>query len=62
MFKLLGVLGLVAVVIVIVALGPLAVLWSLNQLFGLHLTYTVWNWLAALVLMSLLQNTVKIKK
>ena len=34
--------------------SPLAVIWSVNTLFGLTIAYGFWEWLAALVLLSCL--------
>lgn len=54
-FKLfggLGVVGVVIAIILLVVLWPLVVVWALNTLFGLGIAYTFWNWLAALVLIT----------
>jgi hypothetical protein len=58
---------LVAGVIVLVAgliiIGPLLTIWALNTLFPvLAIEYTIWTWLAALILGALLSPTVRIKK
>jgi hypothetical protein len=45
---------IVAAVLLIVGLFPLAVIWALNTLFGLAIEYTVWTWLAAVVLSSVI--------
>ena len=37
---------LIALLILIIILGPLATIWSLNTLFGLGIAYTFWTWLA----------------
>lgn len=40
-------------VVVLIAAGPLLVIWALNTLFPvLAIDYTIWTWLAALILMS----------
>lgn len=44
-------------VIVMVAFGPLVLLWALNTLFGTGLAYSFFNWLAALVLIGLFGKT-----
>lgn len=46
----LGIAGIVIVAIVLIFLGPLAVIWALNTLFALGIPYTFWTWLAVLVL------------
>lgn len=34
----------------LIALAPLAVVWSINTLFLLNIPYTFWTWLAVVVL------------
>ena len=58
-----GVVGVVALVVLLVIAGPLLILWSLNTLFpALAIEYTLWTWLAALILGSTLSPTVRITK
>lgn len=40
----------VVIVVALVVLGPLALIWSLNTLFGLTIAYTFKTWLAALII------------
>ena len=48
-----GIIGLTLVVILLIAAGPLLLIWSLNTLFPVvAIPYTVWTWLAALILGS----------
>ena len=48
-----GILGLILVVILLIAAGPLLLIWALNTLFPiLAIPYTFWTWLAALILGS----------
>jgi hypothetical protein len=42
--------GVVILVVVLVAIGPLLLIWSLNTLFGLGIAYTLKTWAAALIL------------
>jgi hypothetical protein len=50
-----GLLAFVGFFIIIFAIfSPLAVIWSVNTLFGLTIAYGFWEWLAALVLLSCL--------
>lgn len=55
-----GLLGLAAIIIIF---GPLATIWSWNQLFGdiKMLDYNIWNWLAVVAL-GLFFKGVKIEK
>lgn len=59
-------MALLLIVILIVGfiLGPLAVIWALNLLFGLTIAYTFYTWLAVLVLGAFLSggNGVNLKK
>ena len=41
---------IVGALIALVILAPLAVIWSLNTLFGLGIAYTFTNWLAMVIL------------
>lgn len=44
--------------LLVVILGPFAVIWSLNTLFGLAIAYTFWTWLAVIVLGSYLNANI----
>lgn len=54
----------VAVVVLgLMAIGPLALIWSLNTLFPvLAIPYTIWTWLAAMILGIVLAPNVKVTK
>ena len=43
-------LGLVIGFLAAAAIGPLAIIWALNTLFGLTIEYTFWTWLAVVLL------------
>jgi hypothetical protein len=53
-----------ALLIVLVVAGPLLVLWSWNTLFGTlyAIPYTVWTWLAVLIIGVFIRGDVKITK
>ena len=56
---------LVAAVLIIalIAAGPLLVIWSINTLFPvLAVPYTIWTWLAVLILGTFLRGEVRLKK
>jgi hypothetical protein len=58
-----GLIGIVALIVLLVIAGPLLILWALNTLFPvLAIPYTVWTWLAALILGSALSPTIRVKK
>jgi hypothetical protein len=52
---------LVALVIAIVILTPLAVIWALNTLFNLGIAYNFWTWLAMAVLTGTFGKTDYVK-
>jgi len=56
------IVGVAVLVLVLVAIGPLALIWSWNTLFGsLHLIpYTFWTWLASAILMAVLAPNVRV--
>jgi hypothetical protein len=63
MGKLFGVVGIVVLIVVLILAGPLLIIWALNTLFPLlAIPYTIWTWLAALILGSTLSPTIKIKR
>ena len=37
---------LIVVAVLMITIGPLITIWSLNTLFGLGIAYTFWTWLA----------------
>jgi hypothetical protein len=53
-----------ALLIVLVVAGPILVLWSWNTLFGAlySIPYTVWTWLAVLIIGVFIRGDVKITK
>ena len=63
MSKLIGVLFAIALVILILAIGPLATIWSANTLFpSLAIPYTIETWLAVIILGAFFRANVSIKK
>lgn len=42
-------IALTALIVVLLAVGPLALVWALNVLFGLALPYTIRTWAAAMI-------------
>lgn len=56
------VLGVVLIVVLIAA-GPLLVIWAVNTLFPvLAIEYTFWTWLAVLILGTFLRANVSVKR
>jgi hypothetical protein len=63
MSKLLGVVGIIALVVTLIVAGPLLLVWALNTLFPvLAIPYTIWTWLAALIIGATVSPTVKVKR
>ena len=63
MSKLLGVVGIIALVVALIIAGPLLLIWALNTLFPVvAIPYTIWTWLAALILGATVSPTVKVKR
>jgi hypothetical protein len=63
MSKLIGLLFAIALVIVILAIGPLATIWSANTLFpSLAIPYTLETWVAVIILGAFFRANVSIKK
>ena len=64
MFKNLGILAIVLLAIALVVVGPFLVIWAWNILFGSLLTigYTLWTWLAVLIIGVFIRSDVKVTK
>jgi hypothetical protein len=53
---------MIVLILIIVVAGPLLLIWALNTLFPvLAIPYTVWTWLAALILGATVSTT-KVKR
>lgn len=63
MSKIMMFAAVILLIVALVAVGPLLILWSLNTLFpGLAIPYTIWTWLAALILGAAVSPSVKVTK
>jgi len=63
MKSLLTVIAFAALIVILVVAGPLLVIWALNTLFPvLAIPYTVWTWLAALILGAAVGPNIKYKR
>lgn len=63
MSKFLTLIGMVMLLIVLVAIGPIVVIWALNTLFPiLAIEFTFYTWLAVVILGAFLRANVSIKK
>lgn len=53
----------IVLIVILVAAGPLLVIWALNTVFpALAIAYTVWTWLAVLILGTFLRANVSVKR
>lgn len=63
MKSLVTVIAFAALIVILVVAGPLLVIWALNTLFPvLAIPYTVWTWLAALILGAAVGPNIKYKR
>lgn len=53
----------VVFVVVLIAIGPLATIWAANTLFpALAIPYTIWTWLAVVVMGAFMRANVSVSK
>ena len=55
--KALGVTGLVILLIVLIGVGPILTIMSINALFGLNIAINFWTWLSVVWLGIVLNGT-----
>ena len=54
---------IIALIVTLIVAGPFMIIWALNTLFPvLAIPYTVWTWLAALILGATVGPSVKVRK
>ena len=54
---------IVILALALIVIGPLLVIWALNTLFPvLAIPFTIWTWVAAVILGAVLSPTVRITK
>ena len=58
--KALGITGLIILLIVLIGVGPILTIMSINALFGLNIAINFWTWLACAWL-CMLVNGARIK-
>ena len=51
--KTFGIIALIILAIILIGIGPVLTILSLNAVFGLTIGVTIWNWLAVLWLSML---------
>ena len=55
--KTFGIIALILLAIILVGIGPILTIISLNAVFGLTIGITIWNWLAVLWLSMLVAGS-----
>ena len=55
--KALGVTGLIILLIVLIGVGPILTIMSINTLFGLNIAINFWTWLSVVWLGIVLNGT-----
>ena len=59
---LLIMLLIIFVAAILIVIGPILIIWSLNTLFGMGIPFTIWTWLSVVILGSVLKTKVNINK
>ena len=59
--KALGITGLIILLIVLIGVGPILTIMSINTLFGLNIAINFWTWLSTVWLFGLFATRVKSK-
>jgi hypothetical protein len=63
MTKLVTIVLMIILLIVLIAIGPIVVIWALNTLFPiLAIQFTFYTWLAVVIIGAFLRANVSIKK
>ncbi len=53
----------IVLIVILIAAGPLLVIWALNTVFpALAIEYTFWTWLGVLILGTFLRANVSVKR
>jgi len=55
--KTFGIIALILLAIILIGIGPVLTIISLNAVFGLTIGITIWNWLAILWLSMLVAGS-----
>ncbi len=48
------------IILAIIVVGPVLMIWALNTLFALAIPYTIWTWLAVLILGSAIKANAQV--
>ena len=61
MKEALGITGIIVLLVILIGLGPILTLMSINTLFGLNIAINFWTWLSTVWLFGLFATRVKSK-
>lgn len=53
---------IIFVAAILIVIGPILIIWSLNTLFGMGIPFTIWTWLSVVILGSVFKTKVTISK
>lgn len=57
-----GITGIVILILLLIILGPVIGIWTINTLFHTNTAYTFWTWLAAFLFFGSLRGVTSSKK
>lgn len=56
-------IGLITLIVLLIAIGPLVAIWSLNTLFAIGISYSFTSWFAMFCLLAVLRGSfLKVEK
>lgn len=47
---------------ILIVIGPILIIWSLNTLFGMGIPFTIWTWLAVVILGSVFKTKIEVNR
>ena len=53
---------IIFVAAILIVIGPILIIWSLNTLFGMGIPITIWTWLSVVILGSVFKAKITINK
>ena len=53
---------IIFVAAILIVIGPILIIWSLNTLFGMGIPFTIWTWLSVVILGSVFKAKITINK
>ena len=53
---------IILIAAILIVVGPILVIWAINTLFGMGVEFTIWTWLAVVILASAIRAKVTVNK